>query len=86
MIADLRDSGSIEQDADSVSFIYRDQVYNPNSSRAGITELIVRKNRHGNTGTAFLSDDLSRQRFTNHIGDIPEQEIVQAYTKKSAFS
>tara|TARA_R100000541_G_scaffold12033_3_gene20341 strand:- start:1177 stop:2499 length:1323 start_codon:yes stop_codon:yes gene_type:complete len=86
LIADLRDSGSIEQDADSVSFIYRDQVYNPNSSRAGITELIVRKNRHGNTGTAFLSDDLSRQRFTNHIGDIPEQEIVQAYTKKSAFS
>lgn len=86
LIADLRDSGSIEQDADSVSFIYRDQVYNPNSARAGITELIVRKNRHGRTGTAFLRDDLARQRFTDFTGEVPEQEEPKTYTKKSAFN
>ena len=86
MIADLRDSGSIEQDADSVSFIYRDEVYEQHSARAGITELIVRKNRHGRTGTAFLKDNLALQRFSNYVGEVPEQEIIKTYAKKSAFN
>ena len=86
LIADLRDSGSIEQDADSVTFIYRDEVYEPHSARAGITELIVRKNRHGRTGTAFLKDNLALQRFSNYVGEVPEQEIIKTYAKKSAFN
>ena len=46
-ISDLRESGSMEQDADLIMFLYRDEYYNPASEDAGIAELIVGKNRHG---------------------------------------
>lgn len=49
MLSDLRDSGSIEQDADLVMFLYRDDYYNPEKN-PGMVECIVAKNRHGNTG------------------------------------
>ena len=59
ILADLRESGAIEQDADVVMFIYRDEVYNPdNTDTAGTAEVIVAKNRNGPTDTttlAFLS-------------------------------
>lgn len=51
IMADLRDSGSIEQDADLIAFIYRDEVYHPNTSESGIAELIVAKHRNGTTKT-----------------------------------
>ena len=51
MLADLRESGSIEQDADEVMFIYRDDYYNENSPEKNVAELIVAKNRHGEVGT-----------------------------------
>ena len=54
MLSDLRESGAIEQDADSVMFLYRDDYYNPNSEEKGITECIVQKNRHGEVGTVKL--------------------------------
>ncbi len=53
-LADLRESGSIEQDADLVMFIYRDEVYHPESEDQGIAELIVAKHRSGETGTLRL--------------------------------
>ena len=53
-LSDLRDSGSIEQDADSVMFLYRDEYYNPNTEETGTAECIVAKNRHGETGTVKL--------------------------------
>ena len=51
MLSDLRESGSIEQDADIVMFLYRDEYYNPDTEKKNIGEVIVAKNRHGETGT-----------------------------------
>ena len=54
MLSDLRESGAIEQDADCVMFIYRDEYYNENSDQKNIAECIVAKNRHGETGTVRM--------------------------------
>ena len=54
MLSDLRESGAIEQDADEVIFLYRDDYYNPNSEEKNVAECIVSKNRHGETGTVKL--------------------------------
>lgn len=58
-LSDLRESGQIEQDADLVLFLYRDEYYDENSPEKGIAEVIAAKNRHGSTGTvklAFISE------------------------------
>lgn len=65
LMSDLRESGEIEQDADVIVFIYRDEVYNENSEQKGITELIVRKYRQGETGTVRVSTQLQHARFVN---------------------
>lgn len=54
MLSDLRESGAIEQDADMVMFLYRDELYNPDTERKNIAECIIAKNRHGSTGVAEL--------------------------------
>jgi replicative DNA helicase len=54
MLSDLRESGSIEQDADIVMFIYREDKYDQNSERQGIAELIVAKHRNGPVGSVNL--------------------------------
>ena len=54
MLSDLRESGAIEQDADAVMFLYRDEYYNPNTEDQGVAECIVAKNRHGEVGTVKL--------------------------------
>lgn len=54
MLSDLRESGSLEQDADIVAFLYRDEYYNPQSSRKGICEVIVAKSRMDKLGTVEL--------------------------------
>ena len=53
-LSDLRESGSLEQDADIIIFIYRDDYYNPQTNNRGITELIIKKHRDGPTGTVEL--------------------------------
>ena len=65
MLSDLRESGSIEQDADIVMFLYRDAYYNKESEQQNITECIVSKNRHGETGTVELIWDGQFTRFSN---------------------
>lgn len=54
MLSDLRESGAIEQDADIVMFIYRDDYYDDESENKNIAEIIIAKNRHGATGTIEL--------------------------------
>lgn len=54
ILADLRESGTLEQDADVVAFLYRDEYYFPDTEKKGEAELIVRKNRNGPTGTVLL--------------------------------
>ena len=54
IMSDLRESGAIEQDADEVLFLYRDEYYNENTEEKGVAECIVSKNRHGETGTVKM--------------------------------
>lgn len=65
MLSDLRESGSIEQDADIVLFLYRDAYYNKESTKQNISECIIAKNRHGETGTVELIWDGRYTRFSN---------------------
>lgn len=65
VMADLRDSGTIEQDADVVVLIYRDEVYNPKTEKPGIAELIVGKHRNGQVGVASASWNAKFTRFEN---------------------
>lgn len=55
MLSDLRESGALEQDADMVMFLYRDEIYNPDSDQQGIAEVIVAKHRNGPTGNVKLA-------------------------------
>jgi replicative DNA helicase len=69
VLSDLRESGSIEQDADLVMFIYRDEYYDKESEREGIADLIISKHRNGGLGTVELTFQKDYPRFMSYVGD-----------------
>ena len=77
LLSDLRESGSIEQDADVVMFIYRDVVYNPETDDPGKTEILIRKQRNGPIGEAVLHFENQFTRFydrSSRTGVPPEED------------
>ncbi len=78
-LADLRDSGSIEQDADMVIFLYREELYDKETERKGIADVIIAKQRNGPTGdfqVVFLGDHMT---FANYAGGPPAQPEGQPF-------
>lgn len=74
-LSDLRESGAIEQDADLVILIYREDYYNPNTSKKNIAEVIVAKQRNGPVGTVELLFQKDFARFENLARRVPEPSL-----------
>lgn len=77
VLSDLRESGAIEQDADIVMFVYRDEVYHPNTQDAGIAEILIRKNRDGEIGTVPAAFQGNRSRFMPLANHTRQDNVVK---------
>ncbi|OGY79609.1 MAG: replicative DNA helicase [Candidatus Kerfeldbacteria bacterium RIFCSPHIGHO2_02_FULL_42_14] len=77
-LSHLRDSGSIEQDADVVMFIYREEMYKPETDRKNIAEILIAKHRNGPTGQIELYFDANHVQFRNFAKNVPAHEVSAA--------
>ena len=80
-MSDLRDSGSIEQDADLIMFLYRDEVYNKNTLNPGTGEVIIAKQRNGEIGMVPVAFNGRFCRFDNFIGVMQEEEAGKKWDR-----
>jgi len=85
MMSDLRESGSIEQDADVVMMLYREYVYDQNTENPEIAELIVNKNRAGSIGTIYLTYNAEATLFRS-IDTRTRQNLLHAQMMKQVKS
>lgn len=83
--SDLRDSGEIEQDADQILFIYRDEVYNNESDFCGKAEIIVRKNRNGSIGEVMTNFSGELTRFSDYNGPPIARSVKSPAIKNRVF-
>lgn len=83
VMSDLRDSGAIEQDADLILFVYRDEVYNPESPNKGLAEIIIGKQRNGALDTVYLTFIGKHTRFENYSGQVAYGQPTARTARKS---
>ena len=79
VMSDLRESGSIEQDADIIAMIYRDDYYNEFSETPGVTSVFIRKNRNGPTGQVDLKFEKAQQKFYEIETAASQREYVEEF-------
>ena len=81
-MSDLRESGSIEQDADVIIMVYRDEVYNKDTQYKGMAELLIRKNRHGAIGDVYTQYNHATMHFRDKAYDwaMPDA-VVPRYSR-----
>jgi replicative DNA helicase len=94
ILADLRESGQIEQDADVIAFVYREEYYRPETPMRGIAEVIFRKHRDGAVGTDYLdflpeltrfrTRDMPLPRPVEPEPETPRRTVVRADFKRDA--
>lgn len=85
VLADLRDSGEIEQDADIVAMLHRESMHRAAPEWEGLAELMIRKNRNGPTGECLLKLDGPLMRFTDHDGPYPAPAAVPKTAVRKGF-
>ena len=86
MLSDLRESGAIEQDADIVAFVYRDEVYNKETEDKGIAEIIMAKHRAGSVGTIRLAWIAENTAFENLAADSYSQHMGSGATAHDSYA
>lgn len=77
LLSDLRDSGEVEQDADIVAMLHREELYSADPSWHGVAELLIRKNRNGALGDPLLTFDGPTMKFSNYNGPNPRHQVAR---------